>query len=167
MAQIEIEGNSFDSYASLVEADQYLVADVKRSATWGARSEDDKKRGLISATRLLLRLSWAGDVPSFDDIPEPVIQSAAILAEDILTEPDLSDDSSTASNIKRVGAGPASVEFFRPSLGAPAPTVIINILGDLLGSGDLGSDLFSGRSYGSDSPSRFDPTNFGLRGSLS
>ena len=49
------------AYASLDEADAYLLGDAgPRRVTWTAADEDARRRALISATRTLDRLPWRG-----------------------------------------------------------------------------------------------------------
>ena len=49
------------AYASLDEADAYLLGDAgPRRVTWTAAEEDDQRRALVTATRTLDRLPWRG-----------------------------------------------------------------------------------------------------------
>lgn len=165
MATITIGTNTYPSFVTVAEADDYLAADVERAATWEAREDDEKGRGLVSATRFLLRLEWADTPPDPDGTPPQVVKDACcLLAADMLTNPTLYSNPSTASNVKSAGAGSAKVEFFRPQSGTPLPTLIWSMLGPLLGSASGGVSGSYGAAYGTDQCSRFDPTDHELTG---
>ena len=55
------EGNGYPSYASVAEADAYLIADVELAVDWLALSAVEKVQRLVSATRRLDRLKWRGE----------------------------------------------------------------------------------------------------------
>lgn len=52
MTTITIDGNDYISYASVSDADIFLLVD-SGFATWDALSDDDKGKYLVSATRLI------------------------------------------------------------------------------------------------------------------
>lgn len=119
MPQIELGGNNYNVFVDVAGADIILAGDVLRAAPWALRDEEAKKRGLISATRILTNLTWCGEVPAFDAAPEVVKDVNAMLASDLLSKPKLFADASANSNIKTVKGGSAMVEFFRPVDGSP------------------------------------------------
>lgn len=127
MPMITLAGHDYPSLASVADADKALAGDVLRAVSWAARGDDDKKRGLVSATRMLAGLPWAAPVPdpTADPALADVAKAAALaevvaaLAEDLLAKPKLNGDASATSNIKSVKAGSAGVEFFSPQEGAP------------------------------------------------
>lgn len=167
MAQVTIGGNQYDVYADVAFADEYLAADAVRYATWAAlTTAGDKERLLVSATRLLQRQTWkAGTPPDVADPPLVVKEATALLAADIALKPTVSDNGSTASNVKVVGAGSARVEFFSPVEGRALPPAAFALLSELLGVPD--EDLAGvgvGTAYGSSDcqRSRFDPTDYSL-----
>lgn len=146
MAVITIGGVDYNSFASVEYADQFLAADMIRAPIWEAMEEDQKKRALITATRILLTMPWCGDPPDPTvDQDEPIPSVTAMFAADLAANPDLATDASGDSNIKRAKAGSAEVEFFSPvSGGAPMPKALWNILlaADLMcpaGAGGLGT----------------------------
>jgi hypothetical protein len=168
MPQVDIGSNSYDSYAELDFANEYLDADVLRAPSWSLLEEDDRSRALVSATRLLQRQLWINGVPEIDTAPEVVQQATALLAADIAAKPALGDSASTASNVKAVGAGSARVEFFSPVAGTVLPSAALALLRGLLGpSTSASSDpALTNTAYGSSDcqRSRFDPTDYGLLG---
>jgi hypothetical protein len=121
MAVITIGANNYDSFISVADADVYLAADISRGAAWLALSDDPKARGLISATRMLLALTWCDTAPdpADDDAPQVVQDVTAMLAADLVAKPKLFADASANSNVKRAKGDTAEVEFFSPVSGAP------------------------------------------------
>ena len=167
MATITIAPNSYSSFASVAEADEYLAADMARYAAWAALSADNKGRALVTATRYLAALDWVDGVPSYDTPPAVVIEATSLFAADIAAKPSLGNDASTGSNVKRVKGGEAEVEFFRPTAGAALPPYLLRLLGTLLGTDVTWAE--GGTAYGSDDcqESRFDRTDWRLSGSFS
>lgn len=146
MVQITLGANNYDVFISEADATVYLAGDVSRAAVWALLSDDAKKRGLISATRLLLTMPWCDETP--DPAVDPadlVIQEVtAMLASDLASKPKLFADATGNSNVKSVKAGSASVEFFSPVAGGtPIPRSLwdrLNVAGLVcLGKGDDGS----------------------------
>lgn len=120
MPTVDVGNEVFDVFGDLFEADSYLTGDVLRAAAWLPRTDDDKGRGLASATRMLLIMPWCIDPPPTIELaPDPVKEASFMLAADLLANPDLFRDATGDSNIRSVGAGSARVEFFRPVEGGP------------------------------------------------
>jgi len=119
MAKVDVGSETYDSFATLDFADVFLGGDVLRAGLWAIRNEDARGRGLVSATRLLMRLPWKGGVPSLDETPDVVQEVAAMLAADMVAKPRLFADASANSNVKTAKAGSAQVEFFQPVGDAP------------------------------------------------
>lgn len=130
MPVITIGGKDYDSFASVEFATEYLAADMVRADLWEAMTEDQQKRALITATRILLTMPWCGDAPDpAVDQDEPIPSVTAMFAVDLQTNPDLAADASGDSNVKRAKAGSAEVEFFSPVVGGPPmPKSLWNIL---------------------------------------
>lgn len=133
---LTVGGNNYTAYAALAEADERLAADPVRKATWEALSADDKKIRLVAATRRLDHFSWAGEkaggsvqelafprknmthpdgtaVPD-NDVPKAVEIATILLAGSIAITAADADIGTSGSNEKRLKAGPAEIEFFRP-----------------------------------------------------
>lgn len=167
MASITISANTYSSFASVAEADQYLAADMSRYSAWAALSADNKGRALITASRYLAGLDWVGGVPGYDTPPAAVVEATALFAADIAAKPSLGNDASTGSNVKKVKGGEAEVEFFRPTLGAALPPYLLRLLGTLLGTDVTWGE--GGTAYGSEDcqTSRFDKTDWRLNRSYS
>jgi hypothetical protein len=121
MADIELGGRPYKALCSQDEADAFLAGDVSRATSWALRDIQPKRRGLISATRMMLALPWSDGPPNpdADDSPAVLAEVCAMLACDLLAKPKLFADASANSNVKNVKAGSAQVEFFRPVDDAP------------------------------------------------
>ena len=165
MPNIDLGGHQYPSYIDVDYADQYLAADLSRASAWDAVSADDKKRAVITSTRLLQRLQWKAGPPAVDTATDPVKEATALLAVDIIRKPATGDSAATGSNVKAVGAGSARVEFFQPKEGEVLPPAPLALLRGLLGQDDgvLGpfgdAVAFGSHDY---QRSRFD--DFGLVG---
>lgn len=121
MATVDIGSNSYEAFADADFADEYLAADILRADGWATLSDDNKGRALVSATRFLLALPWCAEAPSpsATDLDPAIPEVAAMLAADLAANPELFNDASGSSNIKRTKAGSAEVEFFSPVDGGP------------------------------------------------
>lgn len=119
MATVDVGSETYDAFADLDFANVFLAGDVARATAWAARTDDEKGRGLVSASRMLATLPWCDTVPPFDAVPEVVAEVTAMLAADLLASPKLFSDASGNSNIKSVKAGSAQVDFFSPVRGGP------------------------------------------------
>lgn len=130
MVSVTIGSNTYDSFVSVEDASKYLAADISRATGWAAASTDNQKRGVVSATRMLLGLTWCEEAPDPTEVqPSPIPEVTAQLAADLVAKPKLFSDASGSSNIKAVGAGSAKVEFFSPvSGGPPIPMALWNTL---------------------------------------
>jgi hypothetical protein len=138
---LTISGNEYTAYASVAEADAFLAVDPVRGPAWAALTPlpdavTRKSILLVAATRRLDQLRWAGQktggatqetewprtgvsypdgtaVPD-DDVPLAVEQACCLLAGTINITATTANAGSSGSNIKRVKAGSAEVEFFKP-----------------------------------------------------
>lgn len=144
MSLTTISLNSIDyvSFASLAEADAYLAVDPVRGTTWATKTDDEKGALLVAATRRLNLISWAGEKTNGDDtqpdafprtgltypdgtavstteVPQAVGDATILMAGSIAIDSGAASAGTSASNQKRVKAGSAEVEFFRPTAGVP------------------------------------------------
>lgn len=150
MATVTISSTDFDAFASVAEADNYLLGDAALWDVWNEASDDEKGRYIVSATRYLLGLTWiAGDPPAYDAVPDALRDATSILAAMILEDPTLTTGANKASNVKSVGAGPTKVEFFGPTAGSPLPPRLKTMLSGLIqtGSGAGASTPYDAGTY--------------------
>lgn len=160
MPTIHQEGADHEVYDTYDNVDLYLSVAVHAS-NWRAVSAGDRKRAMVGYTRVLNRQSWRGvpttpgqalawprtgltdrDGNEIDDatIPQAVLDGFAEGVELLLGDAKLQAKSGTATNIRRVKAGPAEVEFFDDRRrGTKLPTAVHELVGIFLaGAGGLG-----------------------------
>ena len=138
---IAINAVNYTAYASRAEANDYLAVDQVRGTAWGNLADTDNARGpyLVAATRRLNLLPWKGEkaggatqenawprsgvtypdgtaVPD-NEVPKGVENACILLAGTILGDADAGDAGTSGSNRKRLKAGSAEIEFFRPEEG--------------------------------------------------
>ena len=123
-------GVVYDVYSDVATADEYLAADFT-ATTWRAETDDDqKRRALITATRLLDRQCWPGEmedeeqgtawprtgVPGFEDgdVPQQIVDANSLLAKYIHEGMAIELNVSTANNVRRIKAGSVEQEYFFP-----------------------------------------------------
>jgi len=141
ISTITIATVDYTAYASVTEADQYLAVDPVRGTTWAAKTTDQKGALLVAATRRLDLFSYSGDktggsvqanqwgrtsltypdgttVPD-DEVPLDIQNATILLAGTMAITPAAGNAGTSGSNKKKVKAGSAEVEFFRPTTGVP------------------------------------------------
>ena len=175
MPTVSIDGNTYDVYADVDEADEYLAADFSATA-WRAEADPDQKaRALVSATRTLDRFNWPGDKYDADQaldwprtgtgldgveddvVPQEIVDASIVLAKLIHAGTFTTASSSSASNIKRQQAGSVSIEYFNPLL-ITDPTKLPSEVWDLISWLLAGANVLGGAiAYGTCTPSGFDP----------
>jgi hypothetical protein len=175
MTTVTISTNDYTVYDSVANISAFLAADPGRSAAWAALSADQKSQGAVAATRYLERQTWAGEAAvdgqdlawprtgvtdrygnTVDDgeVPQPVLDAFYILANDLVAKPKDADKLNTSNNIRRVKAGSAEVERFRPEAGTVLLTQVMALVGQFLASQAGLSDLGAGYAGGTDQCSR-------------
>ncbi len=178
MGQVTIGGTVFEIYGTEADADNYMKARWG-SETWIDADAADKRQTLVSATRMIDRENWLGqrtvsaqslefprtgltdkDGNAVDSatVPLAVEEANYELALALLNDAAVQEADTTGSNVKRVKAGSAEVQFFRPTDGTPFPTIANDLLKTFRESGAL-----AGLASGSDEVSAFcDPNPHGL-----
>jgi hypothetical protein len=130
---ITILGVDYISYASVAEADAVLLIDLVRRASWDALTNSDKEIYLIAATKKINTLQFVaqktdvaqanewprtGVVTSYglqvadNEVPTEVQDATILLAGTLITTPESTQQDD--SNRRRVRAGSAEVEYFKP-----------------------------------------------------
>jgi len=187
---ITLAGISYDVYgltsSPVVDADSYLNAKLG-ATTWAAASADDKARALVSAARWLDRVSaFSGDKTSASQalewprdgaycgttaiadgtIPDAVAQAEFELAFILIGDSSAQDASGQGSNVKRVKAGSAEVEFFDATIGTFDDTRLPTAAHDLLKClfSGASTNLGGGTAYGTDGDSSFTEEDYGRSG---
>jgi len=140
MGQVSISGVAYDVYGTEAGFKAYMAGRIGADDYDDAIS-NDRKKAMVSATRWLDRQNWDGlrtdpDTPqalewprtgltnkdgeALDDsvVPTDVEEASYELALVLLGDDDQQDAVSTGSNIKRVQAGEAQVEWFKGTEGS-------------------------------------------------
>lgn len=160
MALVTIGSSDYIVYSSLTDADAYFNASVQFDE-WDAFTEDQKRRGLVSATRLIDRQRWqgekteqgsptqdlefprddltdcSGDPVSSDDSLDLAVEASQLLAFDLLDGQELETSATTEDLTKRLKAGSVEIENFRADANAATrfPTDVMELLGCFLSGG--------------------------------
>ncbi len=117
MATITIGSNSYFSYATVAEADDFLLVDPNYT-TWNALDTDGKGRLLIQSTRFLDSLSYieSADTQAERELID-AFSVACIMIAGLLSTGDISILGGTANvgsnDAKRYKAGSVEIENFR------------------------------------------------------
>lgn len=173
---VDISGVLYKAWAHLTtgtdapvnDADDYLAAKI--GSTWSTFTTLKKQQCIVTAARMLSTaviysgtvtvagqpLAWprdnatnsctgvavtSGTTP--DDIAFAQYELAQILGDD----PSVAASSGTGSNVKRVKAGSAEVEFFTQTIGSAEETRLPTVVNDLAGCFVDGTATLGG-SYG-------------------
>ncbi len=168
MATITISGNDYFSYASVSQADIYLIP-TSGFAVWDVLSNDVKGGFLITASRLLDQQEWKTDynTQTLRLAVQNIVDASVLIAQLISTgdETILGTSPSEAEN-KRLKAGSVEIENFRSfssasftgSTKTQFPLAIQHLIGDCLASGII---IGGAASFGTDGLSTGDD-DYGL-----
>ena len=136
LTDLDISNVTYQSYASLAEANGILGVDPVRMTAWAALSDMDKEIRLIASTERLDLLSWRGErtggLPTQqrawprtglfyengaivlpDVIPHDLERATALLAGSITSRPANSDQGTSAQAISKIKAGSVQLDYFR------------------------------------------------------
>ncbi len=172
------------AYASVAEGNAYLNTDPLRGAAWDALDAEGKGKMLVSATRRLDLERWKGvktggegvqeekwprtgvtyldgTAVSTAEVPKELENATILLAGSIALDAKNADSGTSGSNVKRVKAGSAEVEYFRAT--TPGSAMQDESVMDLIRQFLAGSGVSTGLASGCDEESTFgDPTPWEL-----
>jgi len=167
-----------NSYSDLATANTYLDDSV-RAGAWEFLDDDTKSRALITATRLIDKQCLVGEQTDPDqplhfpatgvvdkegdevpdnEVPLGVVYATIELAYGLSQNEALETSANTGSNTKRLRAGSAEIEKFRPGSASGSagvkrfPTIVQEYLAPFLKK--IGAN--GAAAYGSDQTSQFD-----------
>ncbi|QNN99838.1 hypothetical protein P67b_00079 [Ruegeria phage Tedan] len=190
LTTIVINGQNYIAYASVAEADARLAVDPVRGAAWALLTDDQKGINLVAATNRLDLENWSGEKQDpaqlnewprtnvfcdgeavADGIIPPELENGTILlAGSIAINATASSAGTGPSNISRVGAGSARVDFFRPqtstnfALSQQNPDVFALVRCLFDGAAGAAVGLGGSVAFGAGTPNEFDDEDrFGLR----
>jgi len=155
MTTVTIGSTTYTTYSSLVEADAYFNASTQYAA-WAAYSDDAKRRGLVSSTRLIDRQAWqgekvvaspeqeldfgrtglydrAGNSLTGDETLAMAVEASQLLALDLMAGDNLETEAVVDDRIKTMKAGSVMIEKFPlATLGRRFPLDVMELLGFFL-----------------------------------
>lgn len=161
-----------NTYIDEADADAYFDGSLSRD-DWSVLDTDVKERALITATRMLDRQKWAGTKTDPDQalawprtgltdrdgneldsatVPQAIKDAQAELALSLYLDPQVQTNTGTGLNTKRLKAGSAEIEYFRPTRNARFPTIIQELVGLYLQGS---AALVVPAAYGTDETSSF------------
>lgn len=164
------------------DADEYFIGRLG-AAVWTAADADLKKQALVTAFRMMNRRpTWSGTVtvegqdgawPRDDascgdeavtdgTIPDLIALGQFELALSLLESEAIQDAPGSGSNIKRVGAGPASVEFFSPTVNTSSDLLFPQVVNELISCYFAGSAGIAPIVTGTSEESSFDDEDYDL-----
>lgn len=156
-----------NSYISVADADSYFALRLNVAA-WTSAVNATKEAALVTATRSIDAVKWNGEKTVVDQdlafprtgltdidgeeladdaIPQEVLDATCELALAMLVNSAVITAADSGSNIRRVAAGSASVEYFRPVEGTSFPALVQKLLIHLLGGAGTSGFGVSGSDY--------------------
>ena len=111
LTNLIISGNVYVSWATIQEADNYLLVDPIRSTAWFTLTDDMKARHLVAATRRVeteVILCNGGTVPT-NPVPTLLEQATILLAGSIAGNSEVISGNTNDTQIESVKAGSAEV----------------------------------------------------------
>lgn len=169
MATVSIGGTDYTVYQDETEADEYFNGSSDYD-TWNAFTSDEKKRALVSSTRLIDRQSWQGEKegdPQELAFPrtgvvdcsgnavdasttlEKVEEASLMLALDIADGTPVQSNATTEDLTQTLKAGSVMITNFRATEGSASrfPLDVMELIGCYFqGAGDAG--IAGSLSYG-------------------
>jgi hypothetical protein len=195
MGTLTITGSNFEVYGTDAARAIYFKASFSAAVTaFNALTADQKNQCHVAATRMLDRQRWQGtpvgtpvtdailewprngvvdrygNTVSSASVPDDIITATYELAALIAENEAIQGNATSGSNIASVGAGPASVSFFKPTLGITGrfETRIQELVGQYLeGSASVPGEAFGADEDETASQSAFDDDDaYGLDSSI-
>ena len=124
-----------NSYATNAEAQAYF-ANRLDTDVWSDATNNDQIRAVITASAnisLIVKAAYKLPLATIDTLLKSATYELALA---MLTKASTITQSNTSSNIKKVGAGSAAVEFFAPTQGGKFNALVMSYLqaGDFIDS---------------------------------
>lgn len=149
MGAVTIGANTYDIYGTSAAATIYLAARIGSTA-WTSATADTRSQALVTGTRQIQAylLSRGFDVDPAGAVDAAIENANYELAYLLVVNPALQDVASASNNRRRVKAGSAEVEYFRPEAGGRFPSVVQTLLTGWLAEQAGGSTYSSGYASG-------------------
>jgi len=128
MPTVKIGSNTYEVYADVAAADDYLLADIELGPVWAGQSADQRAAALVSGTRYIDRQKWSGK-KTLDSqplewprdgangaengiVPDDIIEASIVIAAQLIQNP-ATQSSNSGAGQKKVKAGSVEGEFFK------------------------------------------------------
>lgn len=164
MGTLSLGGNTYAIYGTEAAATIYLAAKI--GSVWGATVTATKQQALVSATRLIRNYIQAVTGEDVDPATNTDIELESAdyeLAYALVVTPALETMVSSAGNQKRVKAGSAEVEYFKPTAGGRFPITVQGFLNAWLAAhAPAGSSIGVGMNSGDCERSTLCPGDYAL-----
>lgn len=147
-----------NSYIGTLDANDYFKNRLNPGA-WFNAEPGDNERALITASYQISRFVDTGHKLPNASIVEALKVATCELAIQMLNDPDTVTNNDVGSNIKKVKAGSAEVEFVRAVKGTRFPKLVMDILAE---AGLITVGGSSGESFGTDLCSSFENNDYKL-----
>lgn len=152
---VKIGEINFQSYGTLQEADNYLMGATHASSWRDLTSDDDKKRLLVTATRLINRQRFKDAYNTFDlrVEEENIVNACFELAVALQDGSDVQETPNNAPKLSSIRAGSVALTYFmgfQPTSPSRFPQIVQELLRDYL---NLGMGTLSGVATGTDGES--------------
>lgn len=142
--EVTVGATDYDTFISLANAEIYLDAALHATG-WAAATSTQKAQAIVTATRMLDRQAWDGEMTDADNalawprsglldaegeevdedtIPSQIEDATCELAEALLKDASAQTSATGGSNVKRLDARGVSVEFFSPREAGRFPTIV-------------------------------------------
>lgn len=153
-----------NSYETLTEANDYLDGQIY-AKSWKTKPQPDRERALITAFRDIQTVELidpdTGVAIDPADAPQGVKDAQSELAFAFIEDPSLATGAlQGGSNTRRVKAGSAEVEFFRPEDGGRWPPIVLRLLAPFMPAS--GATFLGSYATGADGCSSFEDQHSGL-----
>ena len=166
-----------DTYVSVSDANTYFKLAI-HSSSWDSASNSTREKALATATRSLDRQLWLGskyeeaptqmlefprsgltdkngDPVDETTVPQEVIDATCEYGLALIEDDSIQNQANTGSNIKRLKAGSAEIEYIRGTNGKRFSTIISELIGLWLSASSQYSGPFVS---GADNESGFSDT---------
>lgn len=164
MGTLSLGGNTYAIYGTEAGATIYLAAKIE--SIWAATSTTKKQQALVSATNLIrnyIRAVTGADVDPTTNTDDELANANYELAYALVVTPALEGMVSSAGNQKRVKAGSAEVEYFKPTAGGRFPITVQGFLNAWLAEhAPAGSSIGVGMNSGACERSTLCPNDYAL-----
>lgn len=104
-----------EAYATLSEADIYL----ENNSDWNGATDEDKTEALLDS-RYYIDVNWYCDLSTYDTIPDELKYANAVLAGDLISDPESMDAGpNTKKKFSKAGSVATMTEYFSGAKNKP------------------------------------------------